>query len=189
MPIPGLSFRRRTCQIAGMNRSPFPRLFALLVVFSGFALSALRAAPVNIAGTYEVEGTAVMAKPAYDGPVSLRALLALEFDHARGLKAHGGIAKVEIGQEERSLKIATKNAQGRQEWSDEWTRNGGFEATENGVKFLIREKRVGGEVFMFTLTPAADGKAMSVMIQRIETTMTGPLGYEVGTFLFLRAAD
>ena len=172
-----------------MNRHALSRSLALLFLFSGLALSALRAAPVNIAGTYEGEGTVVMAKPEYSGTVSLRALLALEFDHARGLKAHGGIAKVEIIQEERSLKVITRNAEGRQEWTGEWTRNGGFQATEDGVKFLIRAKREGGDVFMFTLAPAADGNAVSVMIQRIETTMTGPLGYEVGTFLFLRAAE
>lgn len=173
-----------------MNRpAVFPRLLALLFVFSGLALSALRAAPLDMGGIYEGEGTVVMAKPAYDGPVSLRALLALEFDHERGLKAHGGIAKVEIVQAERSLKIVTKNTEGRQEWSDEWTRNGGFQATDEGVKFLIREKRAGGEVFMFTLAPAADGAAMSVRIQRIENTMTGPLGHDVGTFVFLRAAE
>lgn len=172
-----------------MKPHAFPRLLALLFAFSGLAVSALRAAPLDMGGTYEGEGTVVTAKPAYDGPVSLRALLALEFDHARGLKAHGGIAKVEIVQAERSLKIVTRNAAGRQEWSDEWTRNGGFQATEDGVKFLIREKRAGGEVFMFTLAPAANGNAMSVRIQRIENTMTGPLGHDVGTFLFLRAAE
>jgi hypothetical protein len=131
----------------------------------------------------------VSAKPAYDGPVSLRALLALEFDHARGLKAHGGIAQVEIVQEERSLKIVTKNTEGRQEWTSEWTRNGGFQATDEEVKFLIRAKRGGDEVFMFTLSPASNGAAVTVKIQRIENTMTGPLGHDVGVFLFLRAPE
>ncbi len=153
------------------------------------ALPVLRAAPVSVAGTYEGEGTVVSAKPAYDGPVSLRALLALEFDHARGLKAHGGIPQVQITQAERSLKIETKNAEGRVEWTGEWTRNGGFQATEAEVKFLIRAKREGGEVFMFTLTPASGGAALTVQIQRIENTMTGPLGHDVGVFLFLRAAE
>ncbi len=131
----------------------------------------------------------VTAKPAYDGAVSLRALLALEFDHARGLKAHGGVTQLEIVQTERSLKIHTKNAEGRVEWTGEWARNGGFEATEEGVKFLIRAKREGGDVFMFTLAPASNGAAMTVHIQRIENTMTGPLGHDVGVFLFLRAAE
>lgn len=172
-----------------MNRPAFSRSLAVLFLFSGLALNALRAAPVNIAGTYEGEGTVVMAKPEYSGTVSLRALLALEFDHARGLRAHGTHLKVEVVQEERILKIHTKDDKGRHEWTGEWTRNGGFQATEDGVKFLIRTKREGGEVFMFTLAPASDGAAMTVQIQRIENTMTGPLGHDVGTFLFLRAAE
>jgi hypothetical protein len=165
----------------------FRSLAALAVAC--LAVSALRAAPVSVAGNYEGEGTVVSAKPAYDGAVSLRALLALEFDHARGLKAHGGIAQVEIVQAERSLSIHTKNSEGRLEWTGEWTRNGGFQATNEEVKFLIRAKRGGDEVFMFTLTPASNGAALTVKIQRIENTMTGPLGHDVGVFLFLRAAE
>jgi hypothetical protein len=180
-----------------MNARPIPTLPGFVFFLSRLAIvavaclttSALRAAPVSVAGEYEGEGTVVMAKPAYDGAVSLRALLALEFDHARGLKAHGGMAKIEIVQEERSLKIHAKDAKGRAEWTGEWTRNGGFQATEDAVKFLIRSKREGGEVFMFTLAPASDGAAMTVQVQRIENTMTGPLGHDVGTFLFLRTAE
>lgn len=172
-----------------MKSPALSRPLAALFFFCGFAVTTLCAAPVNIGGTYEGEGTVVMAKPAYDGPVSLRALLALDFDHARGLKAHGGITTVEVVQEERSLKITTKNASGRQEWSDQWTRNGGYEATEEGVKFLIRTKREGGELFMFTLTPAANGAALNVQIQRIQSTNLGPVGFDVGTFLFMRAAE
>lgn len=175
------------------SRFPHPlfRRLSLLVtlVITGFALPALHAAPVSVAGSYEAEGTVVTAKPAYDGPVAMRALLSLEFNHARGRQAHGGIAGFEVVQEERSLKIITKNADGRVEWTGEWTRNGGFQATEEGVKFLIRAKRPSDEVFMFTLTPASNGAAMTVQIQRIENTMTGPLGHEVGVFLFLRAAE
>lgn len=188
-PIPGLFIRQKSCQITRMNRPAFPRFLALLLLFSGLGLTALRAAPVDVGGTYEGEGRTVLAEPAYDGSVSLRALLALEFDHARGLRSHGGIAKVEVVQEERSLKITTKNADGRQEWTGEWARNGGFQATEEGVKFLIRTKREGGELFMFTLSPAADGAAMTVKIQRIENTNLGPVGFDVGTFLFLRTAE
>lgn len=169
--------------------SPFSRRLSnfLVLTLACLVLPALRAAPVSVAGAYEGEGTVVTAKPAYDGPVSLRALLALEFDHARGLKSHGGITQIEVVQEERRLKIHTKNAEGRLEWTGEWTRNGGFQATDEGVKFLIRTKREGGDVFMFTLAPASNGAAMTVQIQRIENTMTGPLGHDVGVFLFLRA--
>lgn len=167
------------------------RRLSLLVALAvaGLVLPALQAAPVSVAGTYEAEGTVVMAKPAYEGTVAMRALLSLEFNHARGRQAHGGIAGFEIVQEERSLKIITKNADGRIEWTGEWTRNGGFQATEEGVKFLIRAKRPSDEVFMFTLSPASNGAAMTVQIQRIENTMTGPLGHDVGVFLFLRAAE
>lgn len=172
-----------------MNRPTLLRLPAALLLFSGFTLSVLRAAPVDISGNYEAEGRVVLAEPAYDGPVSMRALLTLDFDHTRGLRAHGGITKVEIVQEERSLKITTRDADGRQEWTGEWTRNGGFQATEEGVKFLIRTKREGGELFMFTLSPAAEGAAISVKVQRIENTNLGPVGFDAGTFLFMRSAE
>lgn len=161
-------------------------LFLLVTLVGPFGLSA---APAQVGGTYEAEGTVVTTKPDYTGTVSLRALLALEFDHARGLKSHGGVRQVELLQAERSLKITSRDAEGRPEWTGEWTRNGGFQATPDVVKFLIRAKPPSEEVFMFTLAPAAGGAALSVMIQRIETTMTGPLGYDVGTFLFLRAAE
>jgi hypothetical protein len=172
-----------------MNRPAIPRSLALLLLFSGLALSAVRAAPVSVAGVYEGEGTVVMAQPEYSGMVSLRALLALDFAHDLALRTYGTHLKVEIVQEERRLKIHTKDAKGRHEWTGEWTRNGGFQATEAGVKFLIRSKRQGGDVFMFTLAPAADGAAMTVQIQRIEHTVTGPLGHDIGTFLFLRTAE
>lgn len=172
-----------------MIRVAFIRPFALVALFAGLALNTLHAAPVSIGGIYEGQGMAVLTEPAYEGPVSLRALLSLDFDHARGLRAHGGITKVEFLQEARSLKVITRDADGRQEWTAGWNRNGGFQATEEGVKFLIRTKTTGGQLYMFTLNPASDGRAMTVKIQRIENTNTGPLGFDIGTFLFLRAAE
>lgn len=172
-----------------MIRAAFLRPFALVVLFAGLAVSALSAAPMNIGGAYEGQGMAVMTEPAYEGPVSMRALLSLDFDYPRGLRAHGGVTRVEFVQEERSLKIITRDADGRQEWTAEWNRNGGFQATAEGVKFLIRTKPTGGQLYMFTLNPASEGAAMTVKIQRVENTTRGPIGYDVGTFLFLRADD
>ncbi len=162
------------------------RMGALLA--SLLALPGLRAVSVDVGGRYDAEGTVVMAQPAYDGPVSLRALLALDFDHARGVKAHGGVTAFEITQEERKLRIQTRTAEGRVEWTGEWTRNGGFEATESGVKFLIRAQRLADGMFLFTLNPASDGAALTVRIQRVENSLTGAVGHDVGTFIFLRDA-
>lgn len=159
---------------------------SLLVLLAGVAVTALRAAPVVVAGTYECEGTVVHAEPAYAGPVSLRALLALDFDLAQGSLRHPDITAVEIEQEEWNLWIRTRNAAGAVEWSAGWQRNGGFEATKDGVKLLLRAKPGADDFFMFTLSPVNDGAALAVKVEKIEATKFGPTGREIGTFLFLR---
>lgn len=169
-----------------MSRHDFPRFLALLSLFSALALPALRAAPVAVAGSYEAEGTVVQNGSGYTGPVSLRALLALDFDLAQGSLRHPDITAVEIEQEEWNLWIRTRHANGAVEWSAGWARNGGFEATKDGVKLLLRAKPGAADFFMFTLSPVNDGAALAVKVEKIEATKFGPTGKEIGTFLFLR---
>lgn len=152
------------------------------------ALLTLNAAPVSIAGAYESEGTVVQTASPYAGPVSLRALLALDFDLAQGSLRHPDVTAVEIEQEEWNLWIRTRDAKNAVEWSAGWQRNGGFEATDTGVKLLLRPKPGASDLFMFTLSPINDGAALTVRVEKIEATKFGPVGKEIGTFLFLRTA-
>lgn len=172
---------------------PFPGLAALapfrsvcLAFLACLFVGSLQAAPVSVAGTYEAEGTAVQAAGGYTGPVSLRALLALDFDLAQGSLRHPDITAVEVEQEEWNLWIRTRNSAGAVEWSAGWQRNGGFEATKDGVKLLLRAKPGADDFFMFTLSPVNEGAALAIKVEQIEATKFGPTGKEVGTFLFLR---
>jgi hypothetical protein len=140
----------------------------------------------SIAGVYESEGSVVAADSSYRGPVSLRALLALDFDLPQGTLRHTEIPTIQIRQEVESLVIRTRRANGELEWSAEWRRNGGFEATDDGVKLLLRSKQNRDDLFMFTLSPVHERTALAVKIQKIEASKFGPVGREVGTFLFLR---
>lgn len=180
--LPGaLSSLGRACAARGW----LGRLACLLLVATGPA----RAADLAwVSGVYESAGTVVEATPAYDGPVSLRALLGLELDLALGAQQTANITAVEIEQEEKKLVIRTKDDTGRVEWSGEWRRNGAYEPTKDGVKLLLRAKRSGEDFFMFTLSPVNEGAALAVKVERIRPTARGPIADPVGTFLFLRAA-
>lgn len=184
-------FRHPAPSRAARPRQSFRRAFCFVVLAAGCLVSrGLRAeaAPVSIAGVYECEGTVVQTASGYAGPVSLRALLALDFDLPQGSLRHPDITAVEIEQEERHLRIRTRNAGGIVEWSADWSRNGGFEATKDGVKFLLRAKAAGTDgLFMFTLSPVKDGAAMLAKVEQIQTAKLGPAAKEIGSFLFLRA--
>lgn len=176
-----------------MPRLNFRLLGALaagLVGWAGTASADLPTASVplasSITGLYESEGSVVHTDSGYDGPVSLRALLALDFNLAQGTLQHTGIPWIQIRQEVDSLVIRTRRTGGELEWSAEWKRNGGFEATDDGVKLLLRAKQNRDNLYMFTLTPIKERTALAVKIQKIEASKFGPVGREVGTFLFLR---
>lgn len=161
-----------------------------LISLAGTASADLPVATVplasSVAGVYESEGSVVQAESGYNGPVSLRALLALDFDLAQGTLRHTDIPWIQIRQEVESLVIRTRRTGGELEWSAEWKRNGGFEATNDGVKLLLRAKNNRDDLFMFTLTPVHERAALAVKIQKIEASKFGPVGREIGTFLFLR---
>ena len=161
-----------------------PRALAFFAL-AALALPALRAGPGSAAGVYECTGTVIHTDSGYDGPVSLRALLALDFDLAQGAVRHPDIAAVEIEQEKWNLWIRTKTARGTVEWSAGWSRNGGFEPTADGVKLLLRSRPGAGNLFMFTLSSVKEGTALAVKVERIEATNFGPAGKEIGTFLFM----
>jgi hypothetical protein len=139
-----------------------------------------------IAGNYESEGTVVQTDSGYKGPVSLRALLALDFDLAQGTFRHPAIPRIDIRQDSETLAIKSRRTDGSLEWSAEWKRNGGFEATSDGAKLLLRSKTNRDDLFMFTLSTVNAGGAIAVKIEKIEASKFGPVGREVGTFLFLR---
>lgn len=164
------------------------RLLGLFAVAS-LALPALPAAPAPAAEVYECTGTVVHAESGYDGPVSLRALLALDFDLAQGAARHPDITAVEIEQEKWNLWVRTKTARGGVEWSAGWSRNGGFEPTADGVKLLLRPRPGADDLFMFTLSRVNQGGALAVKVERVEATKFGPAGKEIGTFLFLRVTE
>jgi hypothetical protein len=158
------------------------------LLFALFACLALAAEPVtSVVGIYESEGSVVHAESGHEGPVSLRALLALDFDLAQGAARHPEITRVDIQHDVSTLTIRTLKAKGEVEWSAEWKRNGGFEATKDGVKLLVRGKRNRDDLFMFTLSLINQDAALLVKIERIEPGRVGPIGKPVGTFLFLRA--
>lgn len=166
-------------------RAPAVCLILALLATAGSA----RAADIAwVGGVYESAGTVVEATPAYAGPVSLRALLALELDLALGAQQTANITAVEIEQEDKKLVIRTKDDTGRVEWSGEWRRNGAYEPTKDGVKLLLRAKRFGEDFFMFTLSPVNEGGALVVKVERIRTTTLGPTSEPIGTFLFLKSA-
>lgn len=166
-----------------------PLLAAALALLLGAVASVSAAPAVSVAGTYDSEGTTVQTESGYDGPVSLRGLLALDFDFAGGVRLHSDITAIEIAQDEKQFSIRALKEDAKPEWSAKWLRNGGFEATPDGVKFLIRPARKEEHFFMFTASLLNNGAALLIKIERIQSSPTGPVGAPIGTFLFLRAAD
>lgn len=154
-------------------------------------LAALRlsAAPVSVAGVYENEGLVIATESAYRGPVSLRALLGLEFDHALGVLQHAAVSQVKIDQRDDSLLVRLLDDRGTVDWHGRWRDNGGFEADAECVKFLLRAPQSHEDVFLFTLTPVHSGAGLLVRVQFVHATTFGPGGTPVGEFLFLRVAD
>ncbi|HEX2860361.1 MAG TPA: hypothetical protein VHN79_01925 [Lacunisphaera sp.] len=177
-----------TCAV---TRGSFVR-FTLALVAVGVACvlpAPLRAAVPSLSGTYESEGSIIETTSDYAGPVSLRALLALELDLALGAKKHADISRIEIEQKDRTFTIRTRDEKNAVEWTGRWERNGGYEATPEGVKILLRPSRASADLFMFTLTTIKDGAVLMVEVQRVEPGKFGPLGKPVGKFLFLRVPD
>lgn len=163
--------------------------FGLLAVAAVcFVAAPLRAAVSSVTGSYESEGRIVETDSDYTGAVSLRALLGLEFDLARGLRLHADVTQVDLEQHDRTFTIRTKNAKGDTEWSAKWERNGGFEPLKEGVKLVIRGRSGGTDLCMFTFSPLNEGAALLVEVQRLKDSVSGPIGQPVGKFLFLRAA-
>lgn len=158
------------------------RLSALLLL----AALRLSAAPVSVAGVYENEGLVIAAAPPYRGPVTLRALLGLEFDHALGVLQHAAVSQVEISQRADSLLVRLRDERGAVDWHGRWRDNGGFEADTESVKFLLRAPEDREDVFLFTLTPANAGAALLVRVQYVHASTFGPSGTELGLFYFAR---
>jgi hypothetical protein len=166
-------------------------LLAVLTLASACLLTALAqaASPLpSITGTYDSEGSVVESESGYTGAVSLSGLLGLQLDLAAGSIEHGSVARVEIEQRDRTFTVRTKDDDNKQVWTGTWERNGGYEATKDGVKILLRHARFGEDFFMFTLTTINEGAALLVEVQRIQATKFGPVGKPFGKFLFLRAS-
>lgn len=163
------------------------RRFFLLVACALLAASSLRAAPVSIAGIYENEGTVIESASAYRGPVTLRALLGLEFDHALGTLRHAHISRVEINQRDDSLRIDLLDDWDQNDWHGLWRNNGGFEANAECVKFLLRSPQHREDLILFTVTPVNAGAALLVRVQAVHASTFGPSGTELGLFYFARS--
>jgi hypothetical protein len=162
------------------------RHLVLLLAVTLTAPGLLRAAPVSIAGSYENEGTVIASASAYRGPVTLRGLLGLEFDHALGVLRHAHISRVEINQRDDSLRIDLFDDWDQNDWHGRWRNNGGFEANADGVKFLLRSVQHREELILFTVTPVNAGAALLVRVQFVHASMFGPSGTEIGVFYFAR---
>ncbi len=157
-----------------------------LVAFALLAVSLLPAAPISIAGSYEAEGTVIEADSPYRGPVSWRALLGLEFDHALGVLQHAHVTRVEIIQRDDSLRIDLFDDLDLNHWHGRWRNNGGFEASAESVKFLLRAPQQRDDLFLFTVTPVNAGAALLVRVQAVHASTFGPSGTELGLFYFAR---
>lgn len=151
-----------------------------------FATRSLCADSVSIAGIYENEGAVIESASPYRGPVSLRALLELEFDHALGVLQHAHINRVEINQRDDSLRLDLFDDSDLNHWHGRWRNNGGFEANAESVKFLLRAPQQRDDLFLFTVTPVNAGAALLVRVQFVHASTFGPSGTEVGLFYFAR---
>lgn len=168
-----------------------PLLPLLVLGLLGAASSAVAAPELAyVAGNYESVGTVAHAESGYDGPVSLRSLLALDFDLAEGVRRNPDIARIEIIQEQQRLLVRSRRANGKIEWTGEWGRDGGFEATIEGVKLLLRSRRHDAQLHMLTLSTIKEGTILLVKVEQITLHPTGgPTAKPVGTFVFLRASE
>jgi hypothetical protein len=153
-------------------------------------LLAVTARAVDVSGVYENAGAMVSPdSAAAAGTISLQGLCTLEFDHALARALHSQTDRVVVRQTDSTFLIECKDRDGVTTWSGQWSRDVGYGVDANQVNLLFRSKRFEFDGFLFSLSPAGDGRLLLIDVRRVNTTPFGPVAKPIGVFLFSRVAD
>ncbi len=161
------------------------RWLVVAVVFAAFVWNEARA--VNVSGIYTDAGnTAPSDSQRAAVPVSLQALLGLEFDSDLASPAYSPASRVEITQTDTFFRIICRDPFGAETWSGQWKVGQGYGIEEGRVKLVFRSKRHEPDAFLFLLGPAGEGALLVVEVQRVTPTSFGPGATLQGLFVFER---
>lgn len=150
-----------------------------------FALSA-RAAEPDLSGLYSDDGTVVESDPSlFTGEVSLHALLRLSFDQRLVRARQEEAAEVRLRREGTRLTVEVRDDEGEITWRTNWTVVDA--RTEQGRAFTlrIRPENSGTDEYLVLFEPLESG-LLQVRLQRLESTLLGPMVRARGTYLFPR---
>ena len=145
---------------------------------------------LDVSGTYEAAGK-VLSQPdgPAGGPVSLRALLALEFDHERAAVIHEATVRVKLEQAARSFRIKCLDGEGAATWQHEWKLHEGYDSDKEKVRLLLRYPTKEEPGLLFLLRLGERNELLTVEIQRVTHAWYGAAFKPAGTFYFLRALE
>jgi len=150
-------------------------------------LAAADLAAVDLSGVYDDEGVILEMEGAREGErMSFRALLALEWDPARGAVLRGETTRFEIDQEEHRFHLVCQDEDKRVTWQGAWRRMAGYDFDAKRVKLLLRRPGEGGETFLFLLSNDGRENLLVVTIERVEPGRLGVTRKPVGTVFFVR---
>ena len=147
----------------------------------------------NLSGVYLDAGSAAVApgepEQAAAAPVSLQALLTLEFDSELAGPQYSPASRVEITQTDTYFRIFCKNSDGSETWTGQWKMGEGYGTEAGKVKLVFRSKRHEPDDFLFLLGSTGKDRMLVVEVQRITPTSFGPVAKLQGLFVFERVLN
>lgn len=159
-----------------------------LVTLAALAWLPAQAVAAPVTGNYDNEGSMVQVGSAYDGAVSLAALLGLELDYKLGALHYAEVARVDIEQTDRTFTVRFRNKEGQRTWTGKWECNGGYEPTADGAKIVLHSKKISEDAFIFTFSTIKENAALYLEVVRMQSGALGPTTKQVGSYIFLKAA-
>jgi hypothetical protein len=144
----------------------------------------------NLSGAYLDAGSAAAAPSEPEQatvPVSLQALLTLEFDRDLAGPQFSPASRIEITQTDTFFRIICKDPFGAETWTGQWKMGQGYGTEDGRVHLIFRSKRHEPDDFLFVLNSTGPDKLLVVEVQRITPTSFGPAAKLQGMYVFERA--
>ncbi len=142
---------------------------------------------VDLTGDYEDSGSVVSAtSDEMAQEPFLSALVRLEFDSKLAAIYHDQTARIRIKHVPGSLEIQIIDRDGEVSWRGQWGERTGYVQRGSSVVLRFRRESPANEEVLFTFEPVASRQLLQVTVQRIETTILGPMVRQKGEYLFPR---
>jgi hypothetical protein len=143
----------------------------------------------DLSGAYLDAGSAAAAPGEPEqatAPVSLQALLTLEFDRNLAGPQFSPASRIEITQTDTFFRIICKDSFGAETWTGQWKMGQGYGTEDGKVQLIFRSKRHEPDDFLFLLGSTGKDKMLVVEVRRITPTAFGPAAKLQGMYVFER---